>query len=366
MIEDGKKSAGNTISRRVFLASATGAVASASLLPKAVAQVTTSSSRRILKYSDHEPLGGMRTRFLKDVLFPAIERESQGRLKIEDHWGGEIAAAYDALGAVGKPGVADMASVVPEYTAKELPLHQIFKSFPTGPTGDRQIDFFRRVYAEVPAFPAELERNNIVQLFFGTGYPVAFFSIAPLANLDALSGGKWRSASFWHQDFLRNAGATPVTMHWGPEIYDALKARALDGLMVNVDSGYMLKVHEAAPSVLVSKDMWLGHVYLVAMNKDVWGGLAQQDKDAIQRAGDTSYRTLGSVMDSSFDTQLDELRKAGASVRILNPAESRHWETVTKYREVQFAWAKDQETKGVADCRAALAKVTSIMGDMAV
>ena len=263
----------NRMSRRMFLASTAGAAASASLLPNAVAQVT-GASPRILKYSDHEPLGGMRTRFLKDVVFPAIERESNGRLKIEDHWDGEVAAAYDALGAVSKSGAADIATVVPEYTAKELPLHQIFKSFPKGPTGGRQIEFFSRVYAEVPAFPAELERNNIVQLFFGTGYPVAFFSTTPLANLDELKGGKWRSASFWHLDFLKNAGATPVTMHWGPEIYAALKARTLDGLMVNVDSGYMLKVHEAAPSVLVSKDLWLGHVYLLAMNKEVWGGLA--------------------------------------------------------------------------------------------
>ncbi len=28
---------------------------------------------RILTYSDHESLGNMRTRFLNDVLFPAIE-----------------------------------------------------------------------------------------------------------------------------------------------------------------------------------------------------------------------------------------------------------------------------------------------------
>jgi TRAP-type C4-dicarboxylate transport system substrate-binding protein len=272
--------------------------------------------------------------------------------------------SYDALGAVSKLGAADMATVVPEYTPQELPLHQIFKSFPTGPTGSRQIDFFRRVYAEVPAFPTELEKNNIVQLFFGTGYPVAFFSTAPLANLDELKGGKWRSASFWHLDFLRNAGATPVTMHWGPEIYDALKARTLDGLMVNVDSGYMLKVHEAAPSVLLSKDLWLGHVYLLAMNKEVWNGLPQEDKDAILRAAETSYQTLGSVMDRSFDAQLDDLRNAGAGVRILNPDELERWATATKYRDVQSAWTEDQKSKGVEDAGPALASVTSIMDDV--
>ncbi|MFT3834201.1 MAG: hypothetical protein QM711_12905 [Micropruina sp.] len=238
MTEEIEKTATDAMSRRLFLATA-GAAASSALLPAAKARAA-SPSPRLLRFSDHEPLGGMRTRFLKEVLFPAIEKELNGRLKIEDHWNGEIAEAYDALGAVGKGEATEMATVVPEYTAKELPLHQIFKSFPTGPTGGRQIDFFERVYAEVPAFPAELAKNDIVQLFFGTGYPVAFFSTEPMTDLEGLKDGKWRSASFWHQDFLRNAGATPVTMCWGPEIYDALKQKTLDGLMVNVDSGYML------------------------------------------------------------------------------------------------------------------------------
>lgn len=318
---------------------------------------------RTLKYSDHEPLGGMRTRFLKEVLFPTIEKQSNGRLKIEDHWNGEIAAAYGALGAVSK-GTTDMATVVPEYTAKELPLHQIFKSFPKGPTGSRQIKFFRRVYGEVPAFPAELEKNNIVQLFFGTGYPVAFFSPKPLTGLANLKGGKWRSASFWHLDFLRNAGATPVTMHWGPEIPAALKAGTMDGLMVNVDSGYMLKVHEAAPNVLASKDLWLGHVYLLAINKQVWSSLAQKDKDAILRAAEISYQSLGSEMDRSFDTQLAELRRAGATVRTLDRNETHRWEAVTKYRELQGVWAQQRKSEGVAGADMAVKNVTAIMKDV--
>ena len=363
MTDESKKASGNSLSRRTFLSGVAGLAASASLISNVAAQ-GVSQPRRVLQFSDHEPLGGMRTRFLKDVLFPAIERESNGRLEIDDHWDGEIAAAYDALGAVSGPGMADMATVVPEYTAKELPLHQIFKSFPTGPTGSRQLDFFRRVYAEVPAFSEEMENNNIIPLFFGTGYPVAFYSTAPLADLDGLAGSRWRSASFWHLDFLRNVGATPVTMHWGPEIYEALKAGTLDGLMVNVDSGYMLKVHEAAPSVLVSKDLWLGHVYLLAMNRQVWDGLAQEDQDAIRRAAETSYQSLGPVMDKSFDVQLDDLREAGASVRILDSDEVKRWEAATRYREVQWAWVQDQEGKGVADAGPTLAKVREIMDAM--
>ena len=91
---------------------------------------TTVSAVQILKYSDHEPLGGMRTSFIKDVFFAEIEKESQGRLKVDAHWNSELARSYDALGVVKEGTVADMAIVVPEYTPNEFPLQQIFKVSP--------------------------------------------------------------------------------------------------------------------------------------------------------------------------------------------------------------------------------------------
>jgi hypothetical protein len=50
--------------------------------------LTGASATQTLIYSDHEPLGGMRTRFIQDVFFAAIERESNGRLKIDARWDG--------------------------------------------------------------------------------------------------------------------------------------------------------------------------------------------------------------------------------------------------------------------------------------
>ncbi len=324
---------------------------------------TPAFAQKILRYSDHQPLGDMRTRFIKDVFFAAIEKESNGRLKIEDHWDAELSSGYDALGTVGKGAVADMATVVPEYMAKELPLHQIFKSFPTGPSGEKQVSFFRRVYAEMPDFSTELAKNDAVPVLLSTGYPVAFFSTQPLVALADIKGQKWRSASFWHLDFLRNASAIPVTMHWGEEIYKALAARTLDGLMVNVDSGYTLNVHETAPNILVSRNLWLGHLYLVAMNRGTWDGLAADDKAAIQRAAETAYKTLGPLMDRSFDGMVDDLRKTGAKVRLLDRQEVDAFATVTRYREVQAAWAKEQEGKGVKDAGHVLGKVSTIMDE---
>ncbi len=317
-------------------------------------------AQTILRYSDHEPLDGMRPKFIKDVLFAAIEKESSGRLKIEDHWDGSVATGYDALRVAGEGKLTDMAVVVPEYSAGTLPLHQLFKSFPTGPSGARQVDFFRRSYAGIPALTAELQRNHVVPVFLATGYPVAFLSRPPLDALTGIERHTWRSASFWHQDFLRNAGATPRSIPWGDAVFNAMRDQTLDGLMVNADSAYMLKIHELAPNILMARNLWLGHLYVVAMNRDTWDGLEARDQQAIRRAAESAYAQLGPVMDDNFDAMVGDLRNAGAKVRLLSREEVAAWRGATRYREVQAAWVADQRGKGV-DAGPVLEQMTDLL-----
>ncbi len=321
----------------------------------------TVSATTLLTYSDHEPLGGMRTRFINDVFLPAIEKESAGRLKVDAHWGSELATGYDALRTVSQDGGADMAMVVPEYSADVLPLHQLFKSFPTGPSGAKQVEFFRQVYTHVPAFQAELRKQHVVDVLLMTGYPVAFFSNKPLQNLDNLKGTTWRTASFWHQDFLRNAGATPVTLPWGPKVVEALKARTLNGLMVNIDSGVDIHAQDTAPYVLASQDLWLGHVYLLVMNQKRWDGLAKQDQQAIQRAAASSYQRLGALMDSSFASMVADMKRDGVSIRTLTSQEVEAWKNQSRYQQVQADWVNARQAEGVKDMAPTFRQVTAIM-----
>lgn len=137
------------------------------------------SAGKILRYTDHEPYGNMRTQFIKNVFFSEIEKESQGRLKIEAHWEGDISSSYNALSTLGQGTRADIGIVVPEYTAEQLPLHQIFKSFPLGPTnGEAQMRFFHRVFQQYPQFARELGQNNLVNLQFFLGYPVGSLPVS--------------------------------------------------------------------------------------------------------------------------------------------------------------------------------------------
>ena len=115
--------------------------------------------------------------------------------------------------------------------------------------------------------------------------------------------------------------------------------------------------------MLLSKDLWLGHVYVLAMNKDTWDRLANEDRQAIQRAAETAYQTLGSVMDSSFDAMVADMRKEGVKVRLLERKELDAWNTTTHYQEAQATWVKEQEGKGNQQARAVMEKVRAILGD---
>lgn len=227
-----------------------------------------------LLYSDHEPLGNMRTRFLNEILFPAIERETKGRVKIIPSWNGKLSISYDALSTIKDGEKAQIAVIVPEYFMDALPLHQVFKSFPVGPTGQEQVNFFRNIYEKIPALKDEIAKQNLRVIFIATGFPAAFFSHEPLTDLSLIKGQKWRSASFWHKDFLENVGAIPVTMPWGNNVFEALADGSLDGLIVNIDSGYDIKAHTEARYIAVSPKLWLGHAYLIAMNNDAWNSLS--------------------------------------------------------------------------------------------
>ena len=102
----------------------------------------------------------------------------------------------------------------------------------------------------------------------------------------------------------------------------------------------------------------------VVMNKSTWDGLEKEDQSAIQRAAEIAYNTLGSVMNQSFNTQVDDLTKSGAKVRILQHEELTQWEKVTQYQKAQANWVKESESKGITGAGQALEQITSIMNDV--
>jgi len=128
-----------------------------------------------------------------------------------------------------------------------------------------------------------------------------------------------------------------------------LRSGQLDGLLVNLDSAWDIQAQRAAPWVNYSPAMWLGHVYLLAMNKEVWAALDAEDQAAIQRAAASTEKQLGTLLDKSVRSLAKQMAKEGAHLHILSRAELARWQKATNYQQVQAEWIKSQEEKGNKD-----------------
>ena len=313
-----------------------------------------------LVFTDHEPLGNMRTH-VTERFFRLVERESQGRIRIDAHWNGEISLSYDAYETVREGKKANMATVVPEYDSQRMPLHQLFKGFLAGPSGEAQVALIRKAYKTIPELTEELHRAGIHPVLVATGYPVGFYSRHPMAHLTALRGQTWRTASFWHIGYLENAGAKNMRIPWGEQVTDSLKSGAIEGIMVNIDSGKDINAHKAAPHLLVSQELWLGHIYLVAMNLDRWKSLPEKDKRAFERAADKAYKSMGKTMDESYGQMLRDLESEGCTVRQLTHREVSDFVTAVRQGEVQEKWVKEKESEGVPHVRRVFEKLRALV-----
>jgi TRAP-type C4-dicarboxylate transport system substrate-binding protein len=334
----------------------TGVVALAVVL---LAASAVTAGTITVKYSDHDPPGGVRTNFVKNVWFPEMIKQTGNKITIQDYWGGAMVSAPEALKAIGD-NVTNMGFVFPEFYSKQLQLHQGFKLFPVGPaTWESQRWLYKKVYDEIPEFLGEFQKFNQMPLFATAGLPAAFTSTKPITKVADLKGRKWRASSRWVLAYIKNAGATPVSVPWA-DCYMALQTGTIDGVLTNYDGAAMTKLDEAGPNILVAKELWWATPFVHLVNLDFWKGLPKDVQDGILKASETASAQFGKAYDEAFDQIVAAEKKAGRKVNIMGSDELAKWEQATGYQEQQKIWVKELQEAGYKNADQILAKLTAI------
>ncbi len=167
---------------------------SVSMYAVAGGQSEDGQSKIVIKYSDSDPPGGMRTDFIADYFLPEIEKLSEGRVEFQDFWGGALLGPPEALKGIND-GITDMGFLFPEFFPEQLPLHQIFKLFPVGPgSWKAQRWIYETAYEEIPELKEELAKWNQMPLFTTAGLPGTFTSSYKVEAIEDLEGKKWRTS----------------------------------------------------------------------------------------------------------------------------------------------------------------------------
>ena len=342
-----------------FLAITTGAAA---LLALSLGG-TASAADITLKYSDHDPLGGMRTNFVKETWLPEIEKQSGGKVKIQDFWGGALMGSKEVLKGIGD-GVTDLGFVYPGHYPAQLPAHSVFNLFPRGPmTFSDMAKLYRRVYEEVPEFKAELEKAGVMTLMFTAGLPGAFVGKNTLNGIEDIKGDKWRAGGKWKLKYLENAGAVPVAVPWG-DVYVALQTGTIDGCFTNYDGLHLMKFDEVAQNLLISKALWYATPFIHLMNIDKYNSLPKDVQEALMKASEVAEQKFGAVYDAAFDQVKKEQLAAGYKVTEMSKEDLVKWENAEKLDDMRAEWVAESEKAGLKTAAQVMEKVKAIHAEI--
>ena len=314
----------------------------------------------VVKYSDSDPPGGVRTAFLADYFLPEIEKQTAGQIELQDFWGGALLGPPEALKGI-KDGITDIGFLFPEFFPEQLPLHQIFKLFPVGPgSWKAQRWIYENAYAEIPELKAELAKWNQMPLLMTAGLPGTFTSSYKVDSIDDLDGKKWRASSRWLLGYLKSAGAIPVSVPWA-DCYMALQTGTVDGVLANLDGIHMTKQDEAAGHIFVAKEMWWATPFLHNVNLDFWNSLPEDVQQEILQAAENAKDAYSEAYDNAFDEIIATQEANGIEVEIASPEQIANWQEVSQAEKLQQQWVEEAKEAGYDNAQEIMDKMREIV-----
>lgn len=261
-----------------------------------------------------------------------IEKESQGRIKIELYpsmqLGGKPPQLFDQV----RTGVADVVWTLPGYTPGRFPKTEVFElPFVTASTAEATTqglwDFYQKHLKD--------EYEDIHVLLLHAHAPgLLHLKGKTVKSMEDLSGSKIRLPTKSIGDALKALGATPVGMPV-PEVYEALSRGVVDGAAIPWEVVRPLRINELSKHH--TETGIYTSVFLLAMNKAKYESLPDDLKKVVDDAsGGNIAAAMGKAWDEAELPGLNQAKELGHEIHSLSPEEKARWIKVT--RPVIDAW----------------------------
>ncbi len=313
----------------------------------------------VLIHGEAGPNRGARAKALQ-WFADEVGARSNGDLKYDIQWGGALFKANAALQSVAD-GVADSGTVIAVYYPQEMSVYGIadlpFEN-PDAWVGMRATDEFMRTNEGAIQ---DLANKNLVYIgTFTTSAVHIGCKGGAIRTVDDIKGKKVRGTGAYGKVF-GELGANMVSM----SIYKAYQG--LDTGLIDCSQGYSyamnaLKQYEVVDSYTLLNWGQVGGVGLF-MNKDVYDGLSDSQKDIIMTTGRDMSDYFGKILTAANEAAVANMAKGvdGRKVEIIElPAEERA-KLVAAGEKYLGAW-KDQVGKAGMDGSAMLDSYMSLIG----
>ena len=170
--------------------------------------------------------GGVWVTEVFDPYFAEIESRSEGRIKIEAHWGGELVNIMDAYDAAAG-GTVDLAHFLPPMIAGRFPMDEVMTFGQYTNHCWKSSRVYHELFNEFPDMRAPYNDTKIITQYVlyqrglgNTKRPI--YKLEDFAGLKLLSSGRWAGAR------IEALGATPVSIS-PEEMFSSIQNGVIDG-----------------------------------------------------------------------------------------------------------------------------------------
>ncbi|MCO4757985.1 MAG: TRAP transporter substrate-binding protein DctP [Oceanospirillaceae bacterium] len=210
-----------------------------------------------------------------------IETMSDGRIKVQVLYSGEGVGTSGLLGAV-KSGLITMGAPFQSMHAGELPAGVVEIGLPGGTDDPKELQTLFHDKGWDKVLTKAYGSQGMVWLEPYIQPPVYVLTKQPINSVEDLKGLKIRAPGAYGK-FLRNLGASPVSLAWS-EIYTSLATGVIDGSI-----GSNMIDHRDGNHVEVAKYMYRlplagAQVLPIVVHRGAWKKLPDDLKAAVRKA----------------------------------------------------------------------------------
>jgi TRAP-type C4-dicarboxylate transport system substrate-binding protein len=273
----------------------------------------------VLVFTSHNSGTGFWRTEVIDPYFRELERRTNGRVKVEEHWNGELVNLIDAYDFMLK-GSVDMAEYFPSMLAGRFPMDDVVAFSPFDAQCYRPA---RVIYEMGQEFPQMLEPYNkdAKLLWRIPGYSVGMVTVnKAIRTLEGSKGYKITPVGQWSAKLMEALDWTPTSVP-PEESTSSLETGVIDGTGISM---YLLWEFGWGPIVkYLTLPIHVDEMLVnCSMNMDTWNKLPKDIQDTIDDMGEWVLDIRDKAI---YNNYIESLPKAhdefGIEIITLSPEE---------------------------------------------
>ncbi|MEQ9811832.1 MAG: TRAP transporter substrate-binding protein DctP [Azospirillaceae bacterium] len=326
--------------RRASTLAAAGAFVGALTSPLLTSPL--SAQELTLRVADFYPVGHPTPEYSIQYWMDQVTERSDGRVAFEYFPAQQLGQATDLLD-LSLSGVTDVAGYATSYVSDRMPLSSVAElpgAFGSSCAGTMA---YWQLATEGP-LQAEYEANDSRLLFVIVNPPFQLFlTDGPFTGPEAVEGLRIRTTGGAQEETIAALGGVPVRMA-GPEIYEALARRTLDGVVFPVTSLFSYDLHEHVRFATAGESFGSG-VLPYTMSLETWNGLSDEVQEIMVELGEETSRRACEMIDADIEPAVARLSEEG--VEVVNPDGAGRTAFIAETNAVAERWATTLDERGL-------------------